>query len=176
MKLRGTSLALMAAALLAACATPPAPPPPPEPPSQPVSEEKKPVTINAPLKHLANRQLKPQPTRPLNVRSRCSHSDAVGTVTRLNLLVQEAEVKAFDAQVSMKGRGSCSFNMKDFKQSEKLPQVLLHHRRQQACTVRMWEQGHQVTIAFNGCANSCQGKAFDYLWPVVVDKRNGRCH
>ena len=47
-----------------------------------------------------------QPTRPLNVRSRCSHRDAIGTQTRLDLLVKEATVKTFSAQVSMKGHGT----------------------------------------------------------------------
>ncbi|WP_281985545.1 hypothetical protein [Azonexus hydrophilus] len=173
--MRGTVFALVGAALLAACASPPPAPEPVPEPAPPVAEET-PKFKNSTLKYLANRNLKPQPTRPLNVRSRCSHSDAIGTVTRLNLLVKEAEVKSFDAQVSMKGRGSCNFNMKDFAQDAKLPQVLLRHKQESNCTVRMWEQEHKVTIAFNSCPKSCEGKAFEYLWPVVVDARNGRCH
>lgn len=168
---------VLAVLMLAACASTPPPPvePPPPPEPAPVVEEK-PKFKNSTLKHLANRNLVPQPTRPLNVRSRCSHSDAVGTVTRLNLLVKEAEVRTFDAQVSMKGKGTCRFNLKDFGQEAKLPQALLRHKQRPDCTVRMWEQGHNVTIAFNSCPQSCEGKAFDYLWPVVVDARNGRCH
>ncbi len=174
--MRSRLLILVTAAWLAACAAPPkAPEPVVEAPPAPAVEEA-PKFKNSTLKYLANRKLKPQPTRPLNVRSRCSHSDAIGTVTRLNMLVKEAEVKSFDAQVSMKGHGVCRFNMKDFKQDAKLPQVLLRHKQENDCTVRMWEQGHNVTIAFNSCHKSCDGKAFDYLWPVVVDARNGRCH
>jgi len=173
--MRTPILALILAALLAACASPPPAPEPVPEPTPPVAE-KTPKFKNSTLKHLANRKIVPQPTRPLNVRSRCSHSDAIGTVTRLNMLVKEAEVKSFDAQVSMKGHGVCRFNMKDFRQDAKLPQVLLRHKTESKCTVRMWEQGHKVTIAFNSCPKSCEGKAFEYLWPVVVDARNGRCH
>jgi hypothetical protein len=173
--MRAQIFAVTLALLLAACSAPPKAPEPVPQPTPPVAEEP-PKFKNSTLKYLANRNIKPQPTRPLNVRSRCSHSDAIGTVTRLNLLVKEAEVKSFDAQVSMKGHGSCNFKMSDFAQDAKLPQVLLRHKKESSCTVRMWEQGHKVTIAFNSCPKSCEGKAFEYLWPVVVDARNGRCH
>lgn len=131
---------------------------------------------NSTLKYLAGRNLQPQPTRPLNVKSKCSHKDAVGTLTRLELLVREAEVKAFDAQVTMKGHGTCSFKLGDFEQVEKLPQALLRHKQESGCLVRMWEQGPKVTVAFNSCAKSCEGQAFDYLWPIVVEAKSGRCY
>ncbi|MBS1142664.1 MAG: hypothetical protein H6R14_70 [Proteobacteria bacterium] len=142
---------------------------------QPVTESQEPKLKNSTLKYLANRNLKPQPTRPLNVRSRCTHKDAIGTQTRLDLLVKEAQVKTFSAEVSMKGHGTCRFALDDFEQVEKLPQALLRHRKQSDCLVRMWEQGPKVTIAFNSCPKSCDGQAFDYLWPIMVEAKSGRC-
>ncbi|MBU1362351.1 MAG: hypothetical protein KKE51_00835 [Gammaproteobacteria bacterium] len=150
-----------------------APEPPVQPETSPVSSE--PKLKNSTLKYLAKRNLKPMPTRPLNVRSRCSHKDAVGTQTRLDLLVKEASVKTFKAEVSMKGHGTCRFNLNEFDQVEKLPQALLRHKTQSGCLVRMWEQGPQVTIAFNSCAKSCDGQAFDYLWPIMVEAKSGQC-
>ena len=151
-----------------------------EPAVEPVAEqvppaEEAPKFKNSTLKYLANRNLKPQPTRPLNVRSRCTHKDAVGTATRLDLLVKEAAVKTFTAQVSMKGHGTCRFDLNEFEQVEKMPQALLRHKKQSGCLVRMWEQGPKVTIAFNSCPKSCEGQAFDYLWPIMVDAKSGRC-
>jgi hypothetical protein len=128
-----------------------------------------------PLKYLKNRNLKPQPTRPLNVRAKCSTRDAIGTVRRLDLLVKEASVQTFDAQVTMKEYGACRFNLRDFEQIEKMPQALLRHRQETGCTVRMWEQGSNVTIAFNNCPKSCEGDAFSYLWPLIVEGKSGRC-
>ncbi len=164
-------LALM---LLAGCAEvekQPAPvaPPPPElvQPEPKIKSDK--------LKYLANRQIKPQPTRPLNIKSRCSHRDAIGTSTKLDLLVKDAQVKAFSAQINIRQRGTCRFNLKDFEQAEKLPQVLLRHKTDEGCTARMWEQGAKVTIAFNGCANACEKDAFSYLWPIMVEAKSGRC-
>lgn len=127
------------------------------------------------LKLLASRNMKPQPTRPLNVASNCSHKDEIGTQTSLDLLVKEAEVRTFDAQVSMKGRGTCRFNLNEFEQVEKMPQALLRHKKQSGCLVRMWEEGPKVTIAFNSCPKSCEGNAFSYLWPILVEADSGRC-
>lgn len=161
----------------------------PKPASEPVDERKvegavaqpqetgeSPTFKNSTLKYLAKRNLKPQPTRPLNVKSSCSHKDAVGTRTRLDLLVREAEVKKLSLDVDIKGRGACHFDLGQFQQEARLPQVLLRHQKQSGCTLRMWEQGNEVTLAFNSCPKACEGQAFDYLWPVIVDARNGRCH
>ena len=122
-----------------------------------------------PLKYLKNRNLKPQPTRPLNVRAKCSTKDAIGTVRRLDLLVKEASVQTFDAQVTMKEHGACRFNLRDFEQIEKMPQALLRHRQETGCTVRMWEQGNKVTIAFNNCPEILRRRCFQL--PVAVDRR-----
>ena len=168
--------AVLAVLLVAACA---------EVEKKPEAEAEKPAESpaaetpklkNSTLKYLAGRNLKPQPTRPLNVKSKCSHKDAIGTTTRLDLLVKEAEVKSFDAQVTMKGYGTCSFKLNEFEQVEKLPQALLKHKKESGCLVRMWEQGPKVTVAFNNCAKSCEGQAFDYLWPIVVEAKSGRCY
>lgn len=172
------SAALVPLLWLAACAELPAPAPAPEPTPEPAPQAEAPRDegwYTGPLKHLAGRDLKPMPTRPLNVRSRCSHRDAMGTVTRLDLLVREAEVKRFDAKVTMKGKGTCSFSLKQFEQREKLPQALLKARDGSECTVRLWEQGQRVTLAFNNCAQACERDAFSYLWPIMVEARTGQC-
>lgn len=172
-------LGLLASALLAACAEVP-PQRVPEPVVEVAPEAPPPPPADdgwykGPLKHLAGRDLKPMPVRPLNVRSRCSHKDAVGTVTRLDLLVREAEVKRLDARVSIKGKGACSFNLKNFEQVEKMPQPLLRARDGSACTLRLWEQEKRVTLAFNSCAQACERDAFSYLWPIMVESKSGQC-
>ncbi len=174
--------ALLAVLLLAACAevekvkkVPEAPPEVAAIPDKPAAPVSSPKFKSDTLKYLAKRRIEPQPTRPLNVSSRCTHTDAVGTTTRLDLLVKEAEVKSFTAQVTMKGYGTCRFNLSDFDQAEKLPQALLKHKSETGCTVRMWEQGPKVTIAFNSCAKSCERDAFSYLWPIMVEAKSGHC-
>ena len=128
-----------------------------------------------PLKYLKNRNIKPQATRPLNARAKCAGRDGIGNLTHLDLMVREAEVKSFAAQVSMKQHGTCRFNLQDFEQTEKMPQPLLTHKRESGCSVRMWEQGPKLMVAFNGCQKSCEGDAFSYLCPIMVEAITGRC-
>ena len=144
---------------------------PPPPPAPATSAEYSPDA----LRFLARHNLQPQTTRPLNVRSRCANIDAIGTETLLDLLVNNAEVQTFHAQVAIRGRGTCRFSLTDFDQVERLPQALLRHKRYAGCTVRLWEEGKKVTIAFNSCPRSCDRNAFSYLWPIMVEADSGRC-
>ena len=166
---------------LASCATPE---PAPAPVSPAVSVEPEPSKAPAPvareriqsqpLKHLPGRRLKPIPDKPLDVRTRCSFRDVQGGRGSMDLQVVQAEVRRFVAEVTIPREGVCRFDMKTFRQTEKLPNVVLTDGAS-ACVVRMWEQESGVTVAFNGCQSKCSGDAFSYLWPILVDARNGRC-
>jgi hypothetical protein len=168
---------LLLLAVLAGCATPEPPPPaataqPPEPP--PPQEPAQPALRQDTLKHLANRHLKPIETRPLNAKASCSFRDQTGYRGRLQLAVKAAKVEKLDARVDVPKQGSCSFRLKDFEQTETLPIVVLA-ARQGDCKVSLWEQGEQVTVAFRDCRSECSGASADYLWPILVDNRKGRC-
>jgi hypothetical protein len=168
--------ALLAAAMLAACATPEPPPPvasAPAPRSEP-PPPKEPPPRRDPLKHLANRHLKPMPVRPLNATAKCSFRDETGYRGRMNLDVKAATVARFDARVDVPKRGSCQFALKDFRQTDRLPNVVLASKKSN-CKVSLWEQGDQVTVAFRDCRAECSGDSVDYLWPILVDNRKGSC-
>ena len=125
---------------------------------------------------LAKHGMQPHDTSPVSVKSQCSRVDEIGTATKLKLDVGEGEVSDFNANILIKGRGRCRFDLADFQQESRQPQVILRHARDQKCTVRMWrEQTEQVTIAFTGCQKSCEGRAFDYLWPILVESKTGQC-
>jgi hypothetical protein len=172
--------------LLAGACT--APDPLPEPIAEPILEQPEPEPAavvkrkkpkaermeSQPLKHLANRKLKAMPVRALNVQTKCTFRDAIGTHGRLDVLVKNAEVQRFSAEVNILKRGICRFDLKNFRQTLTLPAVLLNDKAGH-CLVRMWEQDKSVTVAFNGCEAQCSGDSFSYLWPILVDTRNGRC-
>ena len=158
--------------LLTACAAPEqAPAPAPET----VSQERPVQRIKSqPLKYLVGRTLKPIPDKALDIRTKCSFRDVAGGRGTMDLQVSKAEVKRFIAEVNIPRRGLCRFDMKNFQQTSKLPNVVLTDD-ESGCVVRMWEQEKGVTVSFNACQAKCSGDAFSYLWPILVDSRNGRC-
>ena len=114
------------------------------------------------------------PETPLEIRTKCSFRDVAGGVGHMDLHVSQAEVKRFMAEVSIPKQGLCRFDMASFRQTARLPNVVLSDRGSN-CTVRMWEQDKDVTVAFNSCQAKCAGDGFSYLWPILVDTRSGRC-
>ena len=116
----------------------------------------------------------PIPVRALNVKTDCSYRDETGTSGTLKLDVAAARVRAFEARITYPQHGICHFALKDFRQTKEMPAIELSQTNG-SCVVRMWEQEKGVTVAFNACESKCSGDAFNYLWPILVDTRNGRC-
>lgn len=168
--------AMLMTFLVAACATHDPEPVPvtPEPASTDSNSQPAEKIKSQPLRHLLGRSLKPMPDRELNVRTRCRFHDVAGGRGTMDLQVTKAEVKRFVAEVSIPKQGLCRFEMKNFHQTATLPNVVLTDDAS-GCVVRIWEQGKGVTVAFNACQSMCGGDAFSYLWPILVDTRNGRC-
>lgn len=154
--------ALAAAVLLSACTLPMLPPS-----DAPVSDE----VLASPSS--AGKRLRPMPWRPLDVRADCRFSDEAGYVTRITLDVAQSKVRTFNADVEIPRRGSCRFHG-PFTQTREKPSVQL--RAPDGCTVDIFEQGKDVTVGFANCASRCSRGAFDYLWPIIVDRTNGQCH
>jgi hypothetical protein len=118
---------------------------------------------------------KPPPiaTRALDIVSDCSFRDPTGYRGEMKLRVSDAEVQAFEAKVDIPEQGVCRFALADFRQTETLPNVVLRARGS-SCTVRMWEQGRRVTVAFNDCADRCSpSAAYPYLWPILANRSGG---
>ena len=161
------------AVLLGACATPEPKPVPGDPLASASSPEPERIK-SQPLKHLVGRTLKPIQDRALEVRAKCGFRNLSGGRAMLDLQVTKAEVKRFSAEVNIPKHGLCRFDMKNFQQTALLPNVVLTDVAS-GCVVRMWEQDKSVTVAFNACQSMCGDDAFSYLWPIVVDTRNGRC-
>ncbi len=156
-------------ALLAGC-VPMVPQQPPAPVPQP---ETKPAPVERPPSP-PRRSSKPLPIpeRPLEVNADCRYRDDVGTEGKLVLDVQESKVERFASEVDMGRRGRCRFDLSAFEQVAWMPTPTLVAGD---CTVRMWEQGDQVTVSYQNCAGNCTSGAHEYLWPTLVSRKTGTC-
>lgn len=116
----------------------------------------------------------PIPTRALKMKTECRFRNETGYNGELKITVEEARVSAFEARVNIPQHGSCSFNLKNFRQTREMPNVELSHLSNR-CVVRVWEQGERVTVAFQQCQAMCSGKAWEHLWPVLAYRSDGSC-
>jgi hypothetical protein len=161
--LSGRLTTLAACALLGACALPGVQPPADEP----MSDE----ALSTPS--AMGKRLRPMPWRPLDVKADCRFRDEAGYTTRITLDIAQSKVKAFNADVEIPRRGACSFHG-PFTQTREKPSVQL--RAADGCTVDIFAQGQAVTVGFANCAARCTRGAFDYMWPIIIDRTNGQCH
>lgn len=161
--------------LTAACVGPePAPSPArPLPPPIPQADVKQaPV---APVAVLPRKKKPgPIPTRPLNVKADCVFRDETGYGGTMKLAIEQARVQSFQASVSIPRRGNCKFDLKNFRQTREMPNVTLSHLSDR-CIVHVWEQGDRITVAFQQCQKMCSGDAWEGLWPILTDTRDGSC-
>ena len=118
-------------------------------------------------------RLQPMPVRPLELNADCAFTDETGYAVSARVQVRQAEVRHVTATVDAPPHGRCRFDG-PFRQVRYLPHVEL--AAEDGCRVSLWEQDEQVTIAFNDCARHCTPGAFDYVWPILVDRADGQCH
>ena len=122
----------------------------------------------------ASGKLKPMPLRTFSVSTQCKFKDETGNFGSATVEVVNSKVNAFKAEVTMPKRGTCRYDLAQFRQTQALPSVELTGARD--CRVHMWEQGEQITVAFANCHTLCSpASAHDYVWPLLIDKSTGRC-
>ena len=119
----------------------------------------------------------PAPTGPLSLRADCSGRDPSGYAEQIALNVSDGLVGRLEARVEIPGKGSCSFQLAQFRQTKRTPFVeLLALRDGSRCAVRIWTQGDRVTVAPTDCEEMCtRPGAFEFVWPIALSARTGSC-
>lgn len=183
----------LAIGLLAGCETqPPAPEVsdtlarPVAPPPRPVAEPRPAPSAALPASggglvirrvsadSVAPNRRQPMAVKAITARADCSFRDGGGYAGKLALDVDQSEVKRLLATIDVPRHGRCTLALADFEQTKQAPSIELRAKRG-GCFVRIWEQDHQATVAVSECRTFCTGGAQDYVWPIFVDKNNGRC-
>ncbi len=187
---------LGAVLLMTACAPTPVreqTAPPPLPPAPPAPSRVEPVKPAAPVKvepvspaqarrapagstrarALAHARAQ-QTQKLINASYRCSFRNETGYNGSSSASIEAGVVRSLVTRVEVPGRGSCDFAWGGFRQTQTTPSIELVHADR--CTVRVWQQGQQLTVSYSNCAARCTGaETFKYVWPVLVDLRGSRC-
>jgi hypothetical protein len=168
--MKAARLVCLLVVLLGACATPTEAPEP----AVPTGSKTRPATVAR--TRPAPKAIKPAPipTRAITINTDCTFRDETGYNGSLKLAIEQARVRSFEATVNIPRRGTCRFDLKNFRQTREMPNVELSHLRDR-CIVRVWEQGERITVAFQQCQKMCSGSAWEHLWPILTDTRDGSC-
>lgn len=164
------SLAVLVVALASACTTPA------RAPQSDAPTESAPKPAIVARTRPAPKAVKPAPipTRAITVKTDCAFRDETGYNGAMRLAIEQARVLAFEATVNIPQHGTCRFDLRNFRQTRELPTVELSHLND-PCIVRVWEQGERLTVAFQECRKLCSGSAWDKLWPILNERRDGSC-
>lgn len=118
----------------------------------------------------------PIPDRALNIQADCTSGDAHGYAEAIKLSVADGIVSQLELRITVAKRGSCRFQLADFRQTRSAPHVELVARSGSKCATRMWYQQNRFTVAFSDCPEMCTppGTA-DYIWPIELRLSDGAC-
>ncbi|MCA3179513.1 MAG: hypothetical protein INH05_12135, partial [Burkholderiales bacterium] len=91
------------------------------------------------------------------------------------LTVRDNRVDALSWQLWVGRRGSCRFELQDFRQVRSRPSIELAARDGSACKLMIWQQPQRVTLAHAGCEARCTPGIYEEAWPVMFDPGTGAC-
>lgn len=118
----------------------------------------------------------PIPDRALNIRADCTSRNGRGYAEAINLSVANGLVSQLEAKITVPKRGSCHFQLADFRQTRSAPHVELVARSGSKCATRMWYQQNRFTVAFSDCPEMCTPRGtVDYIWPIELRLSDGAC-
>ena len=139
--------------------------------------------IHGYLRKLRGRDPAPPPPAPppaaelpvagLNLNGNCVAKEETGYAENVRVTVAGGQVRALDARIDIPKRGSCRYQLAEFRQTRQTPFVELLARSNSACAVRIWQQGDRITLAPTDCEEKCTRGAFEYAWPVQLNAAGG---
>jgi len=146
-------------------------PPPPVPPRVPAPA---PVPPPEPSPGVPAPVPAPSPAPAgLTLNGNCVAKEETGYIENARIEVVGGVVLQLEARIDIPKRGSCTYRLADFRQTQHAPIIELLARSNTACALRMWQQGDRITFVPTDCAEKCTKGAFEYAWPVQFNAAGG---
>lgn len=122
----------------------------------------------------------PRPTpiadRAINLDGYCAQTEEDGFRERARLVVRSNQVQALSWEITVGRKGSCRFDLSEFRQTKTRPHIELVARDGSACKLLVWQEPRRITLAHSNCANRCVPRGIDdQAWPAMFDPATGGC-
>jgi hypothetical protein len=142
--------------------------PPAAPPSGP-------ATAPAPGARPVPSRPAPIADRPINLDGYCNETEDDGFHENARLVVRANQVQTMTWQMRIGKRGTCSFDLGTFRQTQSRPHIELLERDGSGCKVMIWQDPRRITMGHAGCEKHCTPGVYDKAWPVMFEPATGRC-
>jgi hypothetical protein len=119
--------------------------------------------------------LRPIAYHPITIDAHCAQREEDGFREDARLVIDDNRVKAIDWALWVGQRGTCRFELADFRQTREKPQVELTAKDGSGCKLLVWQEPGHVTLAHADCEARCTPGIYEQAWPVLFDPANGRC-
>jgi hypothetical protein len=116
----------------------------------------------------------PIPATVISLNGQCAQREQDGFREAATLQVDKNAVKALDWKLWVGNKGSCSFHINDFTQTQQTPHIELKSKDGSACKLMVYQDKRWITLAHANCQKRCTGDIYDEAWPVMFDK-SGSC-
>lgn len=113
--------------------------------------------------------------RPIDLSGRCAQTEEDGFREEATLRVGDNRVEALSWQIWVGRRGTCRFELQDFRQVRSRPSIELAARDGSACRLMVWQEPRRVTLAHAGCEARCTPGIYEEAWPVMFEPGSGAC-
>jgi hypothetical protein len=113
--------------------------------------------------------------RPIDIAGRCAQTEEDGFREQARLTVRNGRVDELSWQVWVGRRGSCSFELGEFRQVRSRPSIELLARDGGPCKLMVWQDPRRITLAHAGCEQRCTPGVYEEAWPVMFEPGSGGC-
>jgi hypothetical protein len=113
--------------------------------------------------------------RPIDLVGKCAMTEEDGFREDARLVVRDNRVDELSWQLWVGRRGSCRFELAEFRQTRSRPSIELVARDGSQCRLLVWQEPRRVTLAHAGCEARCTAGIYEEAWPVMFEPRGGGC-
>ncbi|AQV92363.1 hypothetical protein BJN34_00455 [Cupriavidus necator] len=117
----------------------------------------------------------PIASRDIDLAGDCRRTEEDGFREDAQLRVSSNSVQQLSWKLWVGKRGSCSFNLADFRQVQKKPHIELRANDGSACKLMVWQDPRRVTLAHANCQQRCTPGIYEEAWPVMFEPGTGAC-